>query len=266
MFIRKSLWVCGIAVALGSGVGARSAETEKSKGSSETTETPAAESPTTAVPEEPKPVSRILPLPASVDKRLADRLEKFLRVYGEVSVDPDRHLVFIQCQPQYLPEVESLIAGFDQGPQPGYLLRLVWLQDGIEGGGHLQDELQPVVDRLKRLGLGEVGMVGQLVLRVSKGAEFNTAMYPLLGLDAASLSFNGRLNDRMADSVEIKIFVKAGVGTSERPGRSRRGNNSGTVAGFSTMAKFKIGNPAIVSVTPYGAGSAVFVLEVITAS
>lgn len=209
---------------------------------------------------EPQPVTKVFALRrADIDSNLRKRLQKLLAIYGRVSVDEKQNLVIVQCSPQHVGQVETLVTEFDRGSASGYLIRLTWLQDGIETGRDPPKDIATVLEGLKGLELGELRQVGQLLLRASDGTDFNTTAFPRLDREPATLSISGRVIRRTADQVVVRLGLSASV-EAERQTRGRSSNS--TVVNLKTVAKLTIGKPAVVSLTAYESGSALLIVEV----
>lgn len=191
----------------------------------------------------------------------------------KISLDPDRNTVVIEAPGETLERVKALVQELDRRPEQSsktqtaalgsYRVRIVWLVTGAAddaGGTAVPADLQPVVDELNKLGVKNLKIAAQMLTRVRMNQQFSVHATPTLN-QRVQLESAGTLLAHGNDRPELRIEVEA---RSESPAMNPQGpavQRPETLAALRTTIDAPVGHFVVLGVTPIGAMTSVFVVQ-----
>ncbi len=204
--------------------------------------------------------------------------EEAARVLGEVlsdakvSVDSQSNCVLVEAPPDGIRRAEEVLARLDteaeRDPQklrPGatFRVRVVWLASGLSGdAAEPAEDLKDVVGELSKVGVKDLGQVGQMIVNTTPDGHFEINCAPIVGQRTSDLEISGQLEGQQ-EKPTLKVELSASQ-TEMEPvatrGPVRR--TSKRLVELQTSIAAPLGHYVVLGVAPVEKMTSVFVVQV----
>jgi hypothetical protein len=191
---------------------------------------------------------------------------------GAFALDPQLKVVVVTGDRKTLDDVASLLDRLDRQVRakenvPSEVqLRVVWLAAGREQKDTPKppDDLQGVVDELGKIGVKDLRLVSQSVVKATTGVTFTMTGSAQLLHTPCHLSIRGSVLDRGAEPPTVQINIEATTqATGPITGPIRGGGQTLPVCQIGTNIVTPPGHSVVLGVTPTGDLTSVFIVQLI---
>lgn len=222
-----------------------------------------------AAGQRPEPPSRQLSVLAltniEADAVLQEALRLIVQPPSRFALDQRLKQVVVSADKNTLASVETLLTRMEQqaqrtvGRSKDVQLRVVWLASGLpQDAPRPPADLKSVLGELDKIGVGDLRLVSQSVIKTAAGATFNLSGSAQLS-GPCELSIKGSVSDRDGESPTLQINIDATTQTVDR--------KSGAVVAvtpvcrLATMIAAPVGHSVVLGVTPSENLTSVFIVQ-----
>lgn len=212
-------------------------------------------------------LSRIFPSASRSPAGSRDRTETL-----RIALDPSSNQVVATGPADLLDSLGQVLADLDvasapsTSPRDQMTIRVAWLVSSEDGalGRPAPEDLGGVREELARIGLADLRLAAQSVLRVSSNEEFSTEFIAMLD-EAWIVSIEGRATALDGDASRLTIRIRGrGAEASGRVQPAQPGASSLKVADVRTTITTRSGHFVVLGVAPIGDRDSVFVIQATT--
>jgi hypothetical protein len=217
----------------------------------------------------PQPPLRQLSVLTLTDVEADARLEEALRLIvqspNRFALDQRLKQVVVSADKNTLASVETLLTRMEQqarriASRPRDVqLRVVWLASGLaQDAPRPPADLQGVLGELEKIGVGDLRLVSQSVIKTTAGATFNLSGSARLS-GPCELSIKGNVSDRDGEAPTLQINIDATTQTVDR--------KSGAVVAVTPVCRLAtsiaapVGHSVVLGVTPSESLTSVFIVQ-----
>jgi hypothetical protein len=173
------------------------------------------------------------------------------------ALDRPRRQVLVYADDAAMKTVEALLNRLESTaaipPARDVQVRVVWLVSGLADAPPPPDDLKDVLPGLAKLGYDRPRLAAQALVNVTANAEFQTKGVANLGA-ACPFSVTGRLDDKK-EPPALSISIMARRERGERPPEE--------LCNLQTVINAPMGHMVVLGVTPTGAMTSIFVVQVL---
>ena len=199
-----------------------------------------------------------------VSRKVADSLAEVLR--NTLSQSRSRFsysnngMLVVQAKDRDHLRITELINEFveseKKAPAKSKTVRVVWLVDGLEQPAKMPKDMRPVIDELEAMGVENLGVASQSLIRTSASSEFDLTCKALLE-EPCDLSIQGTITQENLMNLTIQAIQQSKV-TGPTRGRTAASH----LAAINTAIVFSPGHPVVLGISPIGKRTSVFVVTV----
>lgn len=172
-------------------------------------------------------------------------------------------MLVVQAKERDHARVANLIREFVESeknaPSRSKTVRVIWLVDGLDNPAKTPRDLEPVIKELEAMGVENLGVASQSLMRTSEGTEFDMKCKASLE-KLCDLSIQGMITQEN----KMTLSIHATERNEANYGGDRGGKRLVTseLATLNTSISFSPAHPVVLGVSPIGKRTSVFVVMV----
>jgi hypothetical protein len=157
-------------------------------------------------------------------------LPEVLRAIGFEHVVMSGNTLVVRCEKSDAEVVDQVVAELDRPTvaSEGYVLRVIWLASGVEGGAEVPEDLKKALGQLEQFGVTDLRLVGQNLARTATTQSVSTYFSSVVDGGIGMVSVSATVsNKQVGKTVRVQLSLSA-----RRVMKS--GNNGDNIASIDT--------------------------------